>query len=356
MRAVGVFPALRQVRLIERAEPQLAREDDVKLRMLEVGVCATDRDLCNFRFGDPPPGEDYFVLGHESLGEVVEAGPAAAGWSPGDLAVAVVRHPCGPPPCQACAAGRQDFCVSGGYREHGIKELHGLMSDFVVTRFRYLCRVPRALRSIGILTEPLTIAEKALAQWQAYETRLPWQRDGRTAVVLGAGPVGLLGAMLFRDQGLRTWIYSREPDCAIARAIEAGYVSTAEASPAELAARTGPIDFVYEAMGAPQVAYDVLPQLGPNGLFLFTGAPWPGQPLALDLHKLTLSMVIGNRAVGGTVNAAREHFADAVGHLHSFERRWPGAAAQLIGGRYPLEEFRETIFGEPRLKKVLTLE
>jgi threonine dehydrogenase-like Zn-dependent dehydrogenase len=343
------------VKLIESPDPQLRADTDVKLKMLECGVCATDRDLCNFQFGAAPPGEDHFVLGHESLAEVVEAGPSVVGWAPGDLAVIVVRHPCGPPLCEACAAGRQDFCASGGYREHGIKELHGFMRDFVVTAAGYLHRVPCDLRHIAVLAEPLTIAEKALSQWRSVETRLPWQRDARTAVVLGAGPVGLLGAMLFRLSGLRTWIYSREEDCELAETIGACYVSTAEASPGQLAERTGPIDFVYEAMGAPQVAFDVLQRLGANGLFLFTGAPWPDQPLAFDLKQLVLSMVIGNRMVGGTVNAAPAHFDDALAHLGAFEQQWPGAAAKLISARVPIVEFRDAIFGPGRLKKVVTL-
>lgn len=355
MRSVGVFPAAREVRLVERPEPELRSATDVKLRMLEVGVCATDRDLASFRFGTPPPGSDHFILGHESLAEVIELGPEAVGWSPGDLAVIVVRHPCGLPECEPCGAGRQDFCASGGYREHGIKELDGFMSEYVVTDARYLCPVPGELRPIAILTEPLTIAEKALAQWNAVESRLPWTKARRTAAVLGAGPVGLLGAMLFREAGFDTWVYSREPECSVATAIGARYVSTLEVEPGSFAARTGPIDLVYEAMGAPQVAFDVLQQLGPNGLFLFTGVPWPDQSLAVDLHRLTLSMVVRNLAVAGTVNAGREHFTDAVRHLRSFEERWPGAAGSLITGRFPLEGFHEAIFGAGGLKKVIEI-
>ena len=122
-------------------------------------------------------------------------------------------------------------------------------------------------------------------------------------MVLGAGPVGLLGAMLFRHHGFDTWVYSREKECPVAEAIGSGYVSTEEVAPDRFAAHTGPIDFIYEAMGAPQLTFDMLPHLGPNGLFLFTGAPWAGEPRSVDLHRLTLSMVVRNQAIAGTVNA-----------------------------------------------------
>lgn len=355
MRALAVFPAARELRVVERPEPELRSPSDVRLRMLEVGVCATDRDLAMFRFGDPPPGSDHFILGHESLAEVVEAGPGAAGWAPGDLAVIVVRHPCGPPACSPCAAGRQDFCASGGYREHGIKELDGFLCESIVVDAAWLCPVPRSLRSIAVLTEPLTIAEKALAQREAIAGRLPWREQRRTAAVLGAGPVGLLGALLLRHQGWETWIYSREKECPLADAIGAHYVSTAEATPDRFAALAGPIDFVYEAMGAPQLAYDVLPHLGANGLFVFTGAPWPGQQIALDLQRTALAMVIRNLAVAGTVNAAPGHFADAIAHLQAFERRWPGAAGRILNGRFPLEGYRDALFAPAGLKQVIEL-
>src|SRR4029450_10032805 len=203
MRAVAVRPATREVALIEQDEPTLAHPTDVKLRMLDVGVCGTDREICAFQYGTPPDGCGHLVIGHEWLGEVVEVGSAVSRLRPGDLVVTMVRRPCEHPHCTACRGGRQDFCFTGDFTERGIAKRHGFMTELVVDDERWMHVVPRALRDVAILVEPLTIAEKALIQVNQVQQRLPWTCDVDTsprrqtchrAVVLGAGPVGLLGA------------------------------------------------------------------------------------------------------------------------------------------------------------------
>ena len=237
MKAVGVFPGERQVRMVDHPEPHIAAPDDVKLRILEVGVCGTDRELCSFEYGSAPAGSDYFVLGHEGLAEVVETGHAVHGFEPGDLVVPMVRHPCGS--CAPCAARRQDFCETDGYRERGIKDMHGFMTEMVMDKPGNLHRAPRALRDIAVLVEPLTIAEKSVLQYEAIQQRLTWRSRPGTAVVLGAGPVGILGAMTLLEAGFRVFVYSRSrapnAKAEIVNAIGATYVSTGETSPAALA-------------------------------------------------------------------------------------------------------------------------
>jgi len=150
MRAVCVFPGTREVRIVERDEPRLSAPEHVKLRMLEVGVCGTDKELCAFVYGTPPPGSDHFILGHESLGEVVEVGPATRGVGVGDLVVGSVRLPCGVAGCEPCGNGHQDFCTTGKYREHGITGLDGYMAEYLVEDARYLHRVPAQLRDVAV--------------------------------------------------------------------------------------------------------------------------------------------------------------------------------------------------------------
>ena len=357
MRAVGVFPGTREVRMTEHPEPRISAPGEVKLRMLEVGVCGTDRDLCNFKFGTAPAGCDHFILGHESLAEVIDAGDEAAPVKKGDLVVVVVRKPCTDPNCPACAAGRQDFCVTGGYRERGIQGMHGFMTEYVVEDARYVYPVAPQLREVAVLVEPLTIAEKAFLQFQSIDTRLPWRKDRRTAVVLGAGPVGILGAMLFRSRGFQTWVYSRAPaaNVAILEAAGARFVSSVETPPREFAKIAGNIDVVYEAMGAPQIAFDFLECLGGNGVFVFTGVPPLSEQLSLDLHQLLLRMIIKNQVIVGTVNAGPDAFEAAIRDLAGFHARWPRALASLISARYPLPAFREAIH-DPGIKNVLVPE
>ena len=219
MKAVAVFPAAREVRLVEHPPPKLAEPDEVMLRVIDVGICGTDREICSFEYGTPPPGEHYLVIGHEAMAEVVEVGTAVEGLHEGDLVVPTVRRPCPHPGCLACRSGHQDYCYTGDFTERGIKEAHGYLTEYVVDRAANMVLVPGGLRYIVVLTEPLTIAEKALAQvfwlmrqrppWLAAEAPIDERGQGLSVVVLGAGPVGLLGAMALLAAGFSTFVYSR---------------------------------------------------------------------------------------------------------------------------------------------------
>ena len=197
--------------------------------------------------------------------------------------------------------------------------------------------------------EPLTIAEKAFAELCAIDGRLAWRREHRRAVVVGAGPVGLLGAMLLVSRGYETWVYSRSrgpnAKAAIAEAVGARYVSSQDEPAEELAARIGPIDVVYEAAGAPQTSWDLLRHMGPNTVFVLTSVPRHDERIALDPHALALQLVMHNQVVVGTVNAGPDAFAAAIRDLGTFASRWPRAVRALITGRYPMEHFQEPVSG-----------
>jgi threonine dehydrogenase-like Zn-dependent dehydrogenase len=360
MKGIGVFPATREVKLVEHDEPRIAAPDGVKMRMLAVGVCGTDREICAFEYGTAPPGADHFILGHESLGEVVEVGPSVERVKPGDLVIATVRRPCPHASCAACRAGRPDFCLTGDYHEHGIKDMHGFMTEFVVDAEPYLNVAPPELRDVAILVEPLTIAEKALIQIREIQGRLPWTGYRHRALVLGAGPVGLLGAMALIQDGFETYVYSGEtppnPKADIAAAIGAKYISTHDQTIAKVAQEIGNIDVVYEATGASQFAFEVLPFLGSNGIFVFTGVPGKDQEVDLDTGLIMKNLVLKNQIVLGTVNAGFDAFQAAIRDLAAFYGRWPDAVRALITGRYPIEGFRDLLFGPSRgIKNVIAL-
>src|SRR6266404_2497328 len=182
MQAVAVFPADRCFDVIDHPEPSLASPTEVKLRMHEVGICGTDKEIVAFEYGTPPDGSPYLIIGHESLGEVIETGKAVTRVKPGDLAVPTVRRPCNVPTCIACRAGRQDFCYTGQFTERGIKQRHGFMTEFVIEEEQYLNPVPSALRDVAVLVEPLTIAEKAVTQLWQVQQRLPWANQKHRAL------------------------------------------------------------------------------------------------------------------------------------------------------------------------------
>ncbi len=351
MRAFAVFPTTRTVRIVDHLEPRIAGPLEVKLRILDVGICGTDKEICAFEYGTPPVGSDYLVLGHECLGEVIEVGSAVSGLQLGDLAVPTVRRPCPHDNCTACRAGRQDFCFTGDFTERGIKQRHGFMTEFVVEQEQFLNLVPRHLREVGVLVEPLTVTEKGISQLWSVQQRLPWRESGhRRAIVLGAGPVGLLAAMKLVLEGFHTIVYSRTDAPALITKIVAGI--GAEFIPAEsvnvdqLAAQVGSIDVIFEAAGASSLAFDVLPKLGANGVFLFTGIPGHRNKVPVEADAIMKNLVLKNQLVFGTVNASLENYQTAVSDIATFFERWPDALRSVISNRFPIEEASGLLLGK----------
>jgi threonine dehydrogenase-like Zn-dependent dehydrogenase len=352
MKAVAVKPRTKSVEMIDIPEPILETPTQVKLRMLEVGVCGTDREICAFQYGTPPSGSDHLVIGHESLGEVVEVGAGVARLKKGDLVVTMVRRPCPHERCLACRNGRQDFCYTGDFTERGIGRRHGFMTEHVVDEEVFMNLVPPELRDVAVLTEPLTIAEKGIAEVWKVQQRLPWGRDGHKAVVLGAGPVGLLGAMLLVKNGFETFVYSRgaidDPRVALTGQIGATYVSANTYDLARFAEHVGNIDLVYEATGASQVSFELLKYLGANGAFVLTGVPGRRGPVSVDTDLIMRNLVLKNQVLYGTVNAGKQDYEQAIKDLTAFRKRWPGPVQGLITGRHPPQKARELLVSPPQ--------
>jgi threonine dehydrogenase-like Zn-dependent dehydrogenase len=356
MKAISVIPSTRTITLVDHPEPRLGMADEVILRMLDIGVCGTDKEICAFQYGTPPSGMDYLVLGHESLAEVVEVGKGVTRVKRGDLVVPSVRRPCSHPECSSCRHDRQDFCFTGEFTERGINRAHGYMTELVVERDKYLNPVPNSLREVAVLVEPLTIAEKALIQVWDVQERLPWTAaagsgSGHRAVVLGAGPVGLLGAMALQVRGFETYVYSLEPDespnASAVKAIGATYVCARSTDIPELARKVGNIDLVYEATGAAQIAFKLLEVLGTNGVFILTGVPGRKGPIEVDVDLLMRNLVLKNQLVFGTVNAGREAFEAGIRDLGTFVQKWPAVVRALITRRYPIEAYADVLLGKP---------
>jgi threonine dehydrogenase-like Zn-dependent dehydrogenase len=351
MRAFAVNPNNGHAGLEEMPEPGPPASSEVLLRTLEVGVCGTDREIADQHYGTPPPGEDRLVIGHEALAEVIEVGQSVTALSVGDLVVPSVRRPCPHASCSACRANRQDFCYTGDFTERGIKERHGFMAERIVEDQRYLTHLPAQLREVGVLIEPLTIAEKALAQVWQVQQRLPWAcsingevlpSQGCTALVLGAGPVGMLGAMALAESGFHTFVYSREPEggprSQLVESFGGVYLSAESISVDALPARLDGIDLVYEATGASGLSFDVLGQLGVNGVFIFTGVPGRKHVTEIEAGTLMRKMVLKNQVLFGTVNADADAFVSAVQRLERLVGRWPEAVKALISQRWPLDD------------------
>lgn len=368
MKAVGVIPSRREVALLDHTMPKISAATQLKIRTLEVGICGTDREICSFAYGTPPEGSDYLVLGHEALGEVVEVGSDVKKFRPGDLVVPTVRRPCPHDHCASCRDARQDFCFTGDFTERGIKMTHGYMTEYFVEDQAHLNLVPPDLRDVAVLVEPLTVAEKALAQVWQVQQRLPWNNNasldnrgaGKTAVVLGAGPVGILGAMTLVINGFKTYVYSRSaepnPKATLVNSIGAKYISSETTSLADFAKQVGNIDLVYEALGVAKISFDVMKVLGLNGVFVFTGIPPHKPAIPVEADSLMRQVVLMNQAIIGTVNADRPAFENAIRDLGIFKQKWPDALQGIITGRYSISDYRELLLGKATgIKNVITI-
>ena len=365
MKAVAAFPDSRSIRLVERPAPEIGASDQVLVRTLEVGVCGTDGELCAFHFGYPPRGEEYLVLGHEAAGVVEAVGAEVEDLRVGDLVVPSVRRPCASDRCPACRSGSQDYCVTGEYTERGIFGAHGFLSEQFLEEARYLFAVPGDLREVAVLTEPLTIAEKGLRQYVAIQRRLPWLADagdeailgGRRALVLGAGPVGVLAAMLLRQRGCDVTVYSREESWSeralLLQEVGARYLSAGHVSVPDLADAVGGIELVYEAAGSATLSLSVVEAMAPNAVFILTGATGGGGHLDLGADALLNRMVGRNLVIAGTVNASHLDFSAAIEDLSAFRAAWPEAIRRVITSRHAPGEFAERAMHRRGIKQII---
>ena len=360
MKALAAYPDKRTIKLTDAPEPKIEGDDQVIARIIEVGICGTDREIAAFEGeGTPPDGEDHLILGHEALAEVVEAGDAVDDYLPGDLLVPMVRRPCSHEYCVPCRSNHQDFCYTGDFVERGIKGAHGYMTEKIVEHAKYLVPVPQSLRRIAVLTEPLSIAAKSLAQVREIQHRLPWefrhgscppkggvdsmQTAGRchTALVIGAGPIGLLGALALRNAGFETYVYSRtsiDLKREIAQGAGATYLPAETYTPEQAMREIGRVDLIYEAAGAANLAMKLMEYLAADGIFVFTGIPGKETKSDLDTAAFMQRIVTRNQVILGTVNASRDDYVEAVNNLGEFEKRWPGLTERLITERVAPED------------------
>jgi glucose 1-dehydrogenase len=344
MRALTIVPGRAGTLQLDAIEEPAAGQGTVLVRTLAVGVCGTDRELIQGRFGEAPSGEERLVLGHESLGRVVEA-PRHSGLAIGDIVCGIVRHP-DPVPCINCALGEWDMCRNGGFTERGIKQAHG----FAVQRFRsdpqFLVKVNPALGIAAVLLEPASVLAKAWEHIERIGRRARWAP--RRVLVTGAGVVGLMGALLGMQRDLEVHVYDRHdigPKPELIRALGARYHSRIPALE---------FDIVIECTGAPSVIAHAVAGSAPGGIVCLTGIGGAHSIASFDVAALNQSLVLENRVVFGSVNANRRHYEAAAHSLARAERAW---LERIITRRLPLERFNEAYAKRAEdVKTVLVLE
>ena len=342
MQAVTIAPGRAGTLRVDTVEEPSAAEGPVLVRTLAVGVCGTDRELIDGEYGKAPAGEERLVLGHESLGRVVEA-PAGSGLSVGDTVVGIVRHP-DPVPCMHCALGEWDMCSNGLYTERGIRQRHG----FAAQRFRstpeFLVRVSPALGIAGVLLEPASVLAKAWEHIERIGSRARWAPQ--RVLVTGAGPVGLMAALIGVQRELEVHVYDHNdsgPKPRLARELGARYHTRFPASE---------FDIVIECTGAPGVVVQASAATAPGGIVCLTGLGGEHGRASFDVATLNQSLVLENRVVFGSVNANRRHYEAAARALERADRGW---LERLVNRRVPLERFEGAYQrAEDEVKTVVT--
>ncbi len=343
MRALTVTPG-RPDSLELRCVPEPSPEQGpVLIQGLALGLCGTDAEIVSGAYGAAPPGREHLVLGHENLGRVLAA-PDGGDVSAGDLVVGIVRRP-DPVPCAACAAGEWDMCRNGRYTEHGIKGLDGFARERWRAEADALVVVDPVLDELAVLLEPTTIVAKASEQVDRIGARAFY--DPKVVAVTGAGPVGLLAALLGVQRGLEVHVYDRvtdgpKPD--LVRDLGATYhVDTLPDSGVRA-------DVLVECTGVPSVVLDVMTSGALDSVACLTGVSNPGKQVPVDLGGFNRDTVLHNEVVFGSVNANRRHYASAAAALGRADRDWLG---RLITRRVALARFQEAFDRHPHDVKVV---
>lgn len=343
MKAITVEPlAPETARLEDIPEPD-PRTGSMLVEAIAVGVCGTDVEIVEGKYGWAPPGQRRLVLGHESLGRVLEPAPHSS-FREGDLVVGIVRRP-DPVPCPNCAVGEWDMCRNGRYTERGIKEIDGFMSERWRIEPEYAMKVDASLGLLGVLLEPTTVVTKAWEQVLAVGQRAFW--EPRTVLVTGAGPIGLLAALVGKQHGLEVHVLDRVetgPKPALVRALGATYHSGA-------VAQVGfEPDVVIECTGVGQVIGDVIKAVAPGGVVGLTGVGSGGRTVGLSTADVASNVVLRNNVVVGSVNANKRHWYKATQALAQADPTW---LAGLVTRRESPADFARALARDPDDVKVV---
>ncbi|MBI1346854.1 alcohol dehydrogenase catalytic domain-containing protein [bacterium] len=334
MKAVAVIPGRpNSVHLTEAPMPQLNDVPNgrgVLVKVLQIGVDATDREINEALYGNPPPGFDYLIIGHESFGEVVEVGPNVRDLKPGDLVSCTVRRPGTSIYDQI---GRNDITSEETYYERGINLRHGYLTEYFVDDCEFMVKVPQGLKHLGVLSEPASVCAKALEQAYLAQQRLQVWRP-KKAFVLGSGQIGLLATMMLRLKGLEVYTLARGPKpnlkAEIAEGYGATYVSTKAKSLKDLAKEVGKPDLIFEATGNSQLCFEAMEVLGLNGALVWTSITGGKKEVTVPADAINLQWVLGNKLLVGSVNGNRYHFEQGIAALAEGELAFPGVTEKIL--------------------------
>ncbi|MDQ2869679.1 MAG: glucose 1-dehydrogenase [Acidobacteriota bacterium] len=334
MKAIAVFPGKAgSAHLAEPPKPSLSDVPGgrgVLVRVLRCGVDGTDKEINAGEYGAPPPGDDFLILGHENFGRVEAVGEKVTALAPGDYVVATVRRPGS---SLYDAIGTSDMTTDDVYYERGINLRHGFLTEHYVDDADYIVKVPAGLKDVAVLLEPITVAQKGIAQAYEIQRRLRVWRP-RRAAVMGAGTIGLVASLALRLRGIEVTTFGKQRrhylNTDLLEAIGARYVSTEETPILEEARRAGPWDIIFEATGFSPVVFESMQALEKNGVLVLSSVTGGDRQVSVPADRINLDFVLGNKVMVGTVNANREYFESGIRDMAQAEAEYPGWLSRLL--------------------------
>ena len=333
MRAITIKPGqANSVRLDDVPEPEVP-DGQALIQAVALGVCGTDIEIIAGEYGWAPEGEERLILGHESLGRVAKA-PKGSGLEEGDLVVGVVRRP-DPVPCPACAGGEWDMCRNGLYTEHGIKQVNGFGAERWPLEPQYAVKIDPELGLLGVLLEPTSVVAKAWDHTLRIGARSrTWKPT--SVLVTGAGPVGLLAALIGRQKGLEVHVLDRVTSGPKPQLV-ADIGATYHADGPELIDKLKP-DVILECTGADVLVMAAILAGARDSVVCLAGVSTGGRKVEFDVGGFNRAAVLGNDVVFGSVNANKTHYQMAAEALAGADKAW---LSRLVSRRVPLDRWRE---------------
>ncbi len=341
MKSAVFSPEQEKVRVLEKDIPSIEMSE-VLVEVKEVGIDGTDKEIVQGEAGKLPEEEDEIVFGHEALGEIVEVGAEVDSLEEGDLVVPIVRRP---GDCINCQNGEMDMCLNGNYKERGIKERHGFLTEYFKEKPEFLVPVPREIEDIAVLLEPTSVAEKSIRMGYDVQDRMIWEPEN--ALVTGSGTLGLLIASLLRMKELQVSITDIEDDeykAGIFSRLCLNYFDGRDIAlhdiPSEI---DDQLDMIVEATGNSSIALHSMSVVGTNGVVVLLSVTGGSKEITICSDCLNNGLVLENKAIVGSVNASKDDFEKGIEDLQKVEEKWPGLLEGLITSRYDITEVEEAV-------------
>ncbi len=346
MKAIAVKPGVKNsAHLVEMAKPsidEIANGRGVLVKVLRVGVDGTDKEINNADYGAAPEGFDFLVIGHEGFGVVEEVGADVNELKRGDYVVATVRRP---GTSIYDLIGTNDMTTDDVYFERGINLRHGYLAEYYVEDAEFIVKVPRGLKDVGVLLEPMSVVQKGITQAYEIQRRLRVWKP-RRAAVLGAGTIGLLAMLVLRLRGIDVVTFGKTPkpyrNSDLVEELDAKYISTADISVMDYAKQNGAFDLIFEATGYSPLVFDAMQALAKNGVLVLSSVTGGDRMVEVPADKINLEFVLGNKVMVGTVNANREYFETGVQDMSAAVLEYGDWLSRLLTDRVDgLENFGE---------------